>query len=106
VSLTRPKDGAQIDRDRAAGALYDAYRTGSTSVRLPLRLVPPDVDDAELATAVTTLANPAMSGPVTLAFAGSQVTLQPRQYADLLSIVTKDGALALDVDPTGLAALV
>ena len=93
-------------RDRAAGALYDAYRTGSTSVRLPLRLVPPDVDDAELATAVTTLANPAMSGPVTLAFAGSQVTLQPRQYADLLSIVTKDGALALDVDPTGLAALV
>jgi vancomycin resistance protein YoaR len=43
---------------------------------------------------------------VTLAFAGSEVTLQPRQYADLLSIVTKDGALALDVDPVGLAALV
>ena len=106
VSLTRPRDGAQIDRDRAAGALYDAYATGATSVHLPLRLVPPDVDDAELDTAVTTLANPAMSGPVTLAFAGSEVTLQPRQYADLLSIVTKDGALALDVDPVGLAALV
>ena len=47
-----------------------------------------------------------MSGPVTLAFAGSQVTLAPRQYADLLSLVDKDGALTLDVDSAGLAALV
>ena len=47
-----------------------------------------------------------MSGPVTLAFAGSQVTLAPRQYADLLSLVDQDGGLALDVDSAGLAAIV
>ena len=34
------------------------------------------------------------------------MTLAPRQYADLLSLVDQDGALALDVDSAGLAALV
>ncbi len=106
VELTEPRDGAQLDRDRAAAMLVDAYLHDRDSVRLPLRLVPPDVDGADLDTAVTTIANPAVSGPVTLTFADKQVVLEPRQYADLLSMVTEDGALALDVDPAGLAALV
>jgi len=106
VTLTKPRDGAQLDRDRAAAALVDTYLDGGTSVRLPLRLVPPDVDSADLDAALTQIANPAVSGPVTLAFAGSQVTLAPRQYADLLSIVSEDGALGLDVDSAGLAGLV
>jgi vancomycin resistance protein YoaR len=106
IALTKPQNGVAIDHDHAREALVDAYRAGSTSVRLPLLLSEPDVDQADLDTALATIANPAMAGPVTLAFAGSQVTLQPRQYADLLSIVDKGGALALDVDPAGLAALV
>lgn len=106
VTLTEPRDGAQLDRDRAASALVDAYLHGRRDVRLPLTLVPPEVDAADLSTAVTTLANPAVSGPVTLTFAGSQVVLQPRQYAAMLSIVTRDGALALDVDSQMLSGLV
>jgi len=106
IALTQPQNGVQIDPARARAALVDAYTAGHTSVRLPLLLTQPDVDQADLDTALTTLANPAVAAPVTLAFAGSQVTLEPRQYADLLSIVDKDGALALDVDPSGLAALV
>jgi vancomycin resistance protein YoaR len=106
VTLTKPRDGVQLDRDAAASALMAAYVDGRSDVQLPLTLVPPDVDAADLRTAVDTLANPAVSGPVTLTFAGSKVALAPRQYADLLSIVTEDGSLALDVDSTGLAALV
>lgn len=106
IALTEPQNGVQVDHERAAEALVDAYTEGLTSVRLPLLLTQPDVDDADLATALDTIANPAVSGPVTLAFAGSQVTLQPRQYADLLSLVDQDGSLALDVDSAGLAALV
>jgi vancomycin resistance protein YoaR len=106
VSLTRPRDGAQLDHDHARQALVDAYVAGWSSVTLPLLLTPPDVDQADLEAAVNDLANPAVSGPVTLAFAGSQVRLAPRQFADLLSIVPRDGALALDVDSAGLAALV
>jgi vancomycin resistance protein YoaR len=106
VSLTQPQDGAQLDREAAEAALVHAYVDGLTSVQLPLRLVTPDVDAGDLESAVTRLANPAVSGPVTLTFAGSEARLLPRQYADLLSIVSEDGVLALDVDSGGLAALV
>jgi len=106
IALTQPQNGVQIDHDRAASELVDAYTAGHTTARLPLLLSQPDVDQADLDTALTTIANPAVAAPVTLVFAGSQVTLQPRQYADLLSLVDQDGALALDVDSAGLAALV
>ena len=106
IALTEPQNGVQIDQDDARVALVDGYATGRTAVRLPLLLSQPDVDQADLDSALTTIANPAVSGPVTLAFAGSQVTLAPRQYADLLSLVDQAGALALDVDSAGLAALV
>ncbi|HET6937361.1 MAG TPA: peptidoglycan binding domain-containing protein [Nocardioides sp.] len=106
IALTKPQNGVAIDQDHAREALIDAYAAGRSSVQLPLLLSQPDVDQADLDTALATIANPAMAAPVTLAFKGSQVTLQPRQYADLLSLVDKDGALALDVDSAGLAALV
>jgi vancomycin resistance protein YoaR len=106
IALTKPQNGVAIDQDHAREALIDAYAAGRGSVQLPLLLSQPDVDEGDLDTALATIANPAMAGPVTLAFRGSQVTLQPRQYADLLSLVDKDGALALDVDSAGLTALV
>jgi vancomycin resistance protein YoaR len=106
IALTQPQNGVAIDEALARKALLEAYRSGRSSVRLPLLLTQPDVDQADLDAALTTIANPALSGPVTLTFAGSQVTLQPRQYADLLSIVDQDGSLALDVDSAGLAGLV
>lgn len=106
ITLTAPQNGVQVDHQRAREALLAAYTDGRSSVRLPLLLSQPDVDQDDLDAALTTIANPAVSGPVTLAFAGSQVTLQPRQYADLLSLVDHDGTLALDVDSAGLAALV
>jgi vancomycin resistance protein YoaR len=106
IALTKPQNGVQIDQDHAREALVDSYAAGRTAVRLPLLLSQPDVDQADLDNALTTIANPAVSGPVTLAFAGSQVTLEPRQYADLLSLVDKDGTLTLDVDSAGLASLV
>ena len=106
IALTKPQNGVQIDQDHAREALVASYAEGLTTVRLPLTLTQPNVDEADLDNALNTIANPAVSGPVTLVFAGSQVTLAPRQYADLLSLVDQDGALALDVDSAGLATLV
>ncbi len=106
IALTPPQNGVQIDHEHARLALVASYADGVSAVRLPLLLRQPDVDQADLDNALATIANPAVSGPVTLAFAGSQVTLQPRQYADLLSLVDREGTLALDVDMAGLAALV
>ena len=106
ITLTKPRDGAQLDHDQAASAIVAAWSAGQPAVTLPLLFTPPDIDDTDLQTAVQEIANPALSGPVTLAFAGSQVTVGPGQFADLLSVVPRDGALALDVDADGLAAMV
>jgi vancomycin resistance protein YoaR len=106
IALTRPQPGVAIDQDHAREALIDAYTASRTSVQLPLLLSQPDVDQDDLDTAVAAIANPAMAGPVTLTFGRSRVTLEPRQYADLLSLVDRDGALALDVDSAGLAGMV
>lgn len=106
IDITRPRDGVQLDHDRAEAAIVDAWTAGRPTVTLPLLLTPPDVDAADLQTAIHEIANPVLSGPVTLAFAGSQVALSPRQFTDLLSLVPRDGALALEVDADGLAALV
>ncbi len=107
ISLTEaPERRPDRPGPRPGGAGRRATAAGRTSVQLPLLLSQPDVDQADLDAALATIANPAVAGPVTLAFAGSQVTLQPRQYADLLSLVDQDGALALDVDSAGLASLV
>jgi VanW like protein/putative peptidoglycan binding protein len=106
ITLTKPRDGAQLDHDQAATALVAAWTADQAAVTLPLLFTPPDIDDTDLQTAVQTLANPALSGPVTLAFAGSQVTLSPGQFADLISVVPRDGVLALDVNAEDLARLV
>jgi vancomycin resistance protein YoaR len=106
IDITKPRDGVQLDHDRAEAAIVDAWTAGRPAVNLPLLLTPPDVDDADLQAAIREIANPVLSGPVTLAFAGSQVALSPRQFADVLRVVPRDGALALDVDAAGLAALV
>ncbi len=107
IALTKPQNGVQIDQDQAREALVDSYAAGQTTVRLPLLLSQPNVDAGRPRhRARPRSPTRRVSGPVTLAFAGSQVTLAPRQYADLLSLVDKDGALALDVDSAGLAALV
>jgi vancomycin resistance protein YoaR len=106
INLTKPRDGAQLDHDQAAAAIVAAWLADQTAVTLPLLFTPPDIDDADLQAAIHDIANPALSGPVTLTFAGSQVSLSPGQYADLLTVVPRDGALALDVDADALAALV
>lgn len=106
ITLTEPQNGARLDIDRSREVMVAAYTAGQTSVRLPLVLEAPQLDEDDLRHALETIANPALSAPVTLKFAGSDVVLQPRQYADLLSIVDQDGTLALDVDSAGLAALV
>jgi vancomycin resistance protein YoaR len=106
INLTKPRDGAQLDHEQAATEIVAAWTSDQPAVTLPLLFTPPEIDDADLQAAVQGLANPALSGPVTLTFAGSQVSLTPGQFADLLSVVPREGALALDVDTDALAALV
>jgi vancomycin resistance protein YoaR len=106
MSITQAQDGAQVPHDAAQEALVAAWSSGRRDVSLPLVLTAPSIDGADVEAAVSSLGNPALSGPLTLTFPGSQVTLAPRDYVGLLSFVPVDGALTLQVDPELLSRLV
>jgi vancomycin resistance protein YoaR len=106
VEETAPREGATLDREQASAAVVAAFSAGRHELSLPLLYTVPDIDQADVDQAVAAIANPALAAPVTLVFAGGQVTLGPQDYADVLQIVPRDGALALQVDPAAVTGLV
>ena len=66
----------------------------------------PEIGEAEVSAALDGFANPALSGPVTLKFGRSRVTLEPRDYADALALEPVDGVLEPRVDEDVVVSLV
>jgi vancomycin resistance protein YoaR len=102
VVTTDPVVGHGLEADAAREALVAAYLT-TDEVELPVVELAPDIDAADVATATEEFAAPAMSGPVTLRFGESEVTLKPRQYARALRLVPQDGRLEPTLGPKALA---
>ncbi|MCY7394771.1 MAG: VanW family protein [Nocardioides sp.] len=109
VEMVAPQPGQQIDGALAEQALTEALlddASDSGPVELPLTTVQPAIDTSDLEEAVTSFANPAVSGPVTLVFGTTSVRLQPRDFASALAMRPEDGELVPDLDTDQLAALV
>jgi len=98
--------GAEIDGDELRAGLVEAVTSKERTLDLELHEVQPDIDDADVRTAVDSFANPAMSGPVTLMFGSSPVVLRPTQFGPVLRLEPKDGTLQPALDQKGLDALV
>jgi vancomycin resistance protein YoaR len=111
--ITEPVVGAELDRDRAADAILGAWLARSTdrsdepaSVALELTTIAPAIDSADVQEAMSTFANPALSGPVTLVFGGSPVQLSPQDYAPALRLKAVDGELVPGLKKKTITALV
>lgn len=100
-----PVEGQGLDPEATRDALVEAFRTGSEA-SLSFTDVDPEIGDEELADALTTQAEPAVSGPVTLVLAGQEVTLAPADFTRVLRFVRADDSIALDVRAGMLARLV
>lgn len=98
VRVVEPEDGQGIDAVAGRQALVTSFLTGSVT-EIPMTRVAPSVDQHAVRRAVRTYANPAMSGPITLDFAGTKVRLTPASYADALSLVPQGHRLVPDVRP-------
>lgn len=98
VRTTPATTGELLDEEAARQALLSAYLAEAPAVELELVDVEPTITDAEMEAAVSELANPALSGPVTLVFGDSPVTLRPRDYAPALSLEEEGGELELATD--------
>ena len=97
VDVTEAQPGEELDPAVAAEGLREAYLSDEP-LQLDLAASRPDVDDADVAEAVETFANPAMSGPVTILFEDSRVQLMPGDYADALALEPRDGELVPVLD--------
>ncbi|MFC5175106.1 VanW family protein [Nocardioides taihuensis] len=106
VTTTHPATGEAVDTGAAREALTAAYLGGDDTVELPIEPVEPDIDEHDVREALRNYATPAMSAPVTLVLGKSRIRLEPRQYADALSMVPHTGELVPAVDWTELSQLV
>ena len=106
VRVDQPKAGRSIDPVQAREAITAAYLADDPTAVVDLLAAQPEIDDADVRTAVNDIANPAVSGPVTLVFDDSRVRLQPRDFAAALSFRPEGGELRLHVDQRTLLRLV
>jgi vancomycin resistance protein YoaR len=106
IRTVAPETGKAIDPEVARRVLTEAYLGDDESAELSVVDAAPEIDEDDVSTAVTTLAEPAVSAPVTLVFGESEVTLEPRRFARTLRLVPQDGELALHVRQKALNKLV
>jgi vancomycin resistance protein YoaR len=106
VRTAAPEPGEAIDPDAARDVLGAAFLDEAATAELSVVSADPEIGKEEVATAVESLAEPAVAGPVTLVFDESEVTLRPRQIGRALRFVPDDGALAMHVKQKVLTGLV
>lgn len=98
-----PTAGLVVARDDAAEAIKGAYLVTDTPVTVPTVVVEPAVDADGLAEAMETIAEPAVSGPVTLAVGDKKVSLPVSAYTPALVVHIEDNVLKPYIDPKKLA---
>lgn len=101
--VTEPKAGRAVDQKATAALVRDSYPLKHTDLKLPVDPVEPSVSSDEIAAAVSEIAEPAMSAPVTIVAGDKTAELEPEDYAPALSVQVEDGKLAPVVDPKKLA---
>ena len=100
-----PRTGSGLDADAVEEALRAAYLEDD-AVSVSLVDLKPSIGEGAVDEALNSFANPALSGPVTLKFGKSRVTLAPGDYAEALSLDAVDGALVPSVDEDLIVSLV
>jgi vancomycin resistance protein YoaR len=104
--VTPAREGRRLRADEAADLLATQWFTAPRPVRLPADLEEPDVGAAAVDEAVTSFAEPATSGPLTVVVGDHRVRLEPAEVTPALSTVAAGGRLRPVVDGAVLAAAV
>lgn len=103
--VTQSETGLTLDMDDSRELVQSAYLSDEVP-ELPLRSAEPEITDDELLRAQRQLANPAVSGPITLTMGKGQARLRPEQYLPAVSIVQRQGELAMKVNQKKLKQIV
>lgn len=106
VVVDRAHPGRAIDLQQARDAIVAAYLQDDPTAVIALKPTAPDIEESDIQAALTTFANPAVSGAVALELADVHVLLQPRDFAAALSMRAEGGTLVPHFDQRRLVALV
>ncbi|MCW2830791.1 MAG: hypothetical protein JWP31_1483 [Aeromicrobium sp.] len=98
-----PKAGLVVSRSDTADRIRSSYLVSDEPIEVPTVTVEPAVDAEGLAEAVTTIGEPAVSGPVTLKVGDKRVSLPVTAYAPALVVRVEDGTLVPHLDAKKLA---
>ncbi len=99
----KPKAGLVVRKGDAAQAVIDGYLVARGPIAVPTAVVDPTVDSDGLDEAMATIAEPAVSGPVTIKVGKKKVKLPVSAYAPALVVRVIDDALKPEIDPEKLA---
>jgi vancomycin resistance protein YoaR len=99
----QPKAGLVVSRSDTADAVIHAYLVARHPVDVPTAVVEPTVGSEGLEKAMTTIAEPAVSGPVTIKVGNKKVKLPVSAYAPALVVRVKDEELKPEIDAERLA---
>ena len=107
ITTVEPRVGKALDAASAREALVAGYLSEEPDTpALTMTQAAPDIDQADVAEARQTFANPAVSGSVALSFEESTVRLQPEDYTGALSLEAVDGTLVPRLDAAKLNEVV
>lgn len=98
-----PKAGLVVRKADAARTVREEYLVQDEPVPVPTAEVEPAVDEEGLRRAMTEIAEPAVSAPVTIEVGDKEVELPVTAYAPALTVEPVDGAMAPVIDAEKLA---
>ncbi|HEY3923812.1 MAG TPA: VanW family protein, partial [Acidothermaceae bacterium] len=101
-----PVTGLAIEHDQAVAAIKAAYLMSTAPVALPVETVQPSVSAAAVQQALTTIAQPAVASPITLAAGPNSVQVSPAVIAANLTFRASGGALVPVLNTEGIEASV
>lgn len=108
VPQTTPSaDGVTLDIPAGVDLLAESWLTQARPIELPTTVAPPDIDDADVTEALSTLVEPLGDAPVTVEVDGQSAELPVDVLLGVASFVPEDGELKLVLDgPTLVEAVI
>jgi len=109
VVVEDPVIGRTLQVGEAADLVEDRYTTtvetatpDESAVEVPVEETPPEIDQAEIDRAVSEVAEPAMSGSITVTAGDSTTEVTPEILSQALSMSANEGTLELAMDSEAL----
>jgi len=104
--VTDPVPGTSVDVSAAVDTVARTWLTAERPLELPTKETAPTVGADAVDKALTDLAQPLVSAPVTVSVEGTLAELSPEQLAANATFVAHGDALELELDGQGLAEAV